>query len=883
MHLKTVLITIIALLNCLGMVHAADTQWTLATDDTSLTISVTNNKLYLTDLKNPAQKWNWVPVASEVPLPGKYNWTFVDAVEDKTRGKMVTLHFTNTTPALELNSVWRALPGPGPVENEVSVTNKSDINVIFNQGMMAASVKLTSDMPLTVHRAFKTNVGIGKVQEDKLTANSRGNTDANWIPLLLIGAGTKHGAYLGYEWELGGFQWSVGTNPLQLTCNVMPITENVTRVPGSVFQIPSVYYGVYKGDFDDGSNSFKRWFWNHKITRSLYDNTNEPWVEMCMQEISEKGDGSAGVTGNTPQSLYDRLAAAGVECVKFDFWDGTGKCWYTNRDWQFHPEAWPNGFDYAAKAHKAGMKASLYMGGTYNDVDLSTIAGRDAELEAVLSRYDKGWFDMWRTDRYIAPKDPIPANYEGVTNFLYIQDNLIANRPGYRYENCCNGGKYKGFAICRRMTYCTMNDEPYNAVTTRTTYYSNSYAINPVQLKSDLGLHQTAYQMRTHMLGAILSLATDNTVYRQHIAMYKEKQRPILRGANVYHILPMPDGTNWDGMEYYNPDIKNGSVFLFKPSVYAPDNKLIRLKGLQPKNIYTLNFQDREELNCVRTGAQLMTNGVYITGMIGAQASEIIWISETPEAKTTPEPVVPKDEDGKLSLIPLRDDQQLSVELQQGLTYWADANQNVYIDEAGKVITWKDARDKADDDDYIRAKQWVNSSRPSVVTGGVEINNLRLVDFGKWQAGANGIWMPWEYANENKARLTPAMVFMAVSCSDGSGFLLGDLERCDFHPAGYDKPPAIWFWSGQTQGRSGSLYINGKKVDATITKVSPGIEVATIVVPPGATVSNFLKDRNYNVGGGRIGEVLIYNKALDDATRQKVEEYLMKKWLPAGG
>ena len=93
-----------------------------------------------------------------------------------------------------------------------------------------------------------------------------------------------------------------------------------------------------------------------------------------------------------------------------------------------------------------------------------------------------------------------------------------------------------------------------------------TYGVNPVQLKSDLGPAQTPYQMRTHMLGSILSWAADNPVYREHIALYKNRQRPILRGANVYHILPMADGVNWDGLQYFNPDLNRGSVFLFKPS-----------------------------------------------------------------------------------------------------------------------------------------------------------------------------------------------------------------------------------------------------------------------------------------------------------------------------
>jgi len=542
------------------------------------------------------------------------------------------LRFACVDPALELKSVWQALPGPGPVENWVSTENKSGGPVTLGPGTAAAEVMLTADAAMTLHRAEKTAVGIGKVHQDAIGPNANVGTDAGIIPLIILGVGTRHGAYLGFEWELGGFKVSSRTDPLRVTASVHPITENVALAPGEVFLIPSVYYGAYQGDVDDGSNRFKRWFWNHKITRSLHDSLNEPWVEVCMANIGGKGD--AGITGNTPQSAYDRLASTGAECAKVDFWDGSGKCWYTDRDWMFRPEIWPNGFDFAAKAHKAGMKASLYMGGTYKDCDLTTVAGRDAELEAVLTRYDKGWFDMWRTDLYTAPKEPMPQTYRGVTHFLYIQDYLIKNRPGYRYENCCNGGKYKGFAICRRMTFCTMNDDDKTAWKTRTTYYANSFAINPVQLKSDLGPAETAYDLRTDMLGSILTWAADNPIYRQHVALYKARQRPILRGCNVYHILPMADGTNWDGLQFHNPDLDQGSVFLFKPSAKAADgdSKLIKLKGLDRKATYSLTFQDRTGLNCAKTGAQLMDEGITVSEMTGDRASEIIWI-EGPTAR----------------------------------------------------------------------------------------------------------------------------------------------------------------------------------------------------------------------------------------------------------
>ncbi|MDD5704794.1 MAG: GH36 C-terminal domain-containing protein [Kiritimatiellae bacterium] len=622
-------------------VESEPCAWTLTTEDTELTITVESNTLNVTRLLNPARKWNWAPAPSPVPLPvmpGKrLKWDFRGASEDKEGGgQRVTLRFACTEPALEMQSVWRAWTGPGPVENEVFIVNNSAESVAYGSDIVAAGVELVADGPMLAHWADKTPAGRGRVHERMLGGtNAAISIGTAAIPLVILNVASNHGAYVGFEWELGGFKLQSQADTPRLKVSVHPITGAATSGKGETFLIPSVYYGAYAGDIDDGANRFKRWFWNHKITRSLHDNDNEPWVEMCMSEPG--GGGSSSVTGKTPQSIYDRLAAAGAECVKFDYWDGTGKGWYTNRDWQYRPEVWPDGFDFAAKAHRAGLKASLYMGGTYKDVDLTTMAGRDAELEAVLSRYEQGWFDMWRTDLYNAPSEPMPSTYQGVANFLYIQDHLIRARPGYRYENCCNGGKYKGFAICRRMTFCTMNDVASDPALTRSTYYSCTFGINPVQLKSDYGPTGTPYDMRTHMLGAILSWATETPVYREHIALYKSRQRPILRGANVYHILPMADGVNWDGLQYHNPDRDWGSVFLFKPSIKATDgdSKVVRLKGLDRKATYKLTFQDRVALNGAKTGAQLMDEGITVSGMTGDRASEIIWI-EGPAARPMP-------------------------------------------------------------------------------------------------------------------------------------------------------------------------------------------------------------------------------------------------------
>ena len=140
----------------------------------------------------------------------------------------------------------------------------------------------------------------------------------------------------------------------------------------------------------------------------------------------------------------------------------------------------------------------------------------------------------------------------------------------------------------------------------------------------------------TRCRGRLRQVDTPPPIYREHIALYKTKQRPILRGANVYDILPMADGTNWGGLEYFNTGLDKGSVFLFKPSenaVYG-DAKVIKLKGLDRSASYVLTFQDRTTLNCVMNGAQLMDHGIAVTGMTGDRASESIWIDGLAATRT---------------------------------------------------------------------------------------------------------------------------------------------------------------------------------------------------------------------------------------------------------
>ena len=97
--------------------------WTLATDDTQLTVGVTaDHKLCLFELSSLATGWNWTASSSGFPLLDRVDmagiqyrpdWVYQDGTVDRGDGTKVTLRFANRHPALELKSVWHARGGPG--------------------------------------------------------------------------------------------------------------------------------------------------------------------------------------------------------------------------------------------------------------------------------------------------------------------------------------------------------------------------------------------------------------------------------------------------------------------------------------------------------------------------------------------------------------------------------------------------------------------------------------------------------------------------------------------------------------------------------------------------------------------------------------------------
>jgi len=110
----------------------------------------------------------------------------------------------------------------------------------------------------------------------------------------------------------------------------------------------------------------------------------------------------------------------------------------------------------------------------------------------------------------------------------------------------------------------------------------------------------------------------------REVQTYKTRLRPLIREANLYHILPRPDDRHWDGIQYYNPAPWQGATYVYKPHS-ENEAQTIRLKGLEGDRTYRLAFEDGSNPATTHTGAELMDSGFNMR-LLGTTVSELVWI-----------------------------------------------------------------------------------------------------------------------------------------------------------------------------------------------------------------------------------------------------------------
>ena len=236
--------------------------------------------------------------------------------------------------------------------------------------------------------------------------------------------------------------------------------------------------------------------------------------------------------------------------------------------------------------------------------------------------------------------------------FAELVDYLRANIEGFRYESCSSGGSMKDLFTMTRASVINCDDTA-DYMSLHMSFYSSSYCIHPAQLQLPVnsltytpgstyhtGCADYMYGLRCQITGAIMLTNWQGTGNGQPLEPsswktviagdYNQKLKPLIREGDLYHILPRPDGKNWDGLEYVDTKGEKAAVMVWKPTE-ADHTKTVRLRGLSKDLMYKVEFTDHPYLNCEMNGRDLMDNGLVLD-FPEEVASDIIYISQKESA-----------------------------------------------------------------------------------------------------------------------------------------------------------------------------------------------------------------------------------------------------------
>jgi len=601
----------------------------------------------------------------------KMDWRFERAVREPEQGRLV-LVFANAQPKLALRSIWRARPGRGPVEHWVEIGNQSGERVTVSH---QDSLSLSGLRPKGQATIWWTKRGGSNASTQggtfsqpldartNLALTSHCEDGASPVPWLAVQMGEERGLYVGWEFSgLGRVHARTGRSPDELDLDIGLNPDFKTDIePGETFLVPPAFVGCYAGDLDEGAYSLHR-FILEKLRPPMPDDCPDPILAYNLY---------LDVGGNNAREADVLRSAATCRDLGFEAFMPDAMWFPETGDWRFDPRRFPNGvapIEEFVRAH--GMFLALWCawtnGGLSADPDALSIrahpdwfhqdygpdwrpgpftGGRlclaSPEARAWAIRTTQRLVGSFRL-RYLKHDiDPIvtrcnrathrhrygvDVSYWAAMGYYEVQEKLRKAFPNLILENCSGGGHIKDFGVIQR-THYTVTTDTLSNLPDRQSLWDGTFAFPPLVLQAYTydnyypvkGDTPGTFLWRSGMMSAWQIDPTDTPKWtaderestRRSAQIYKEWIRPILKDCKVHHILPRPDGVHWDGMFYWSASLKRGTLYIFRPE--SPDaEQTVKLKGLDPQKRYWLWCEDGSILPGVRSGSDLMGQGLAI-------------------------------------------------------------------------------------------------------------------------------------------------------------------------------------------------------------------------------------------------------------------------------
>ena len=156
------------------------------------------------------------------------------------------------------------------------------------------------------------------------------------------------------------------------------------------------------------------------------------------------------------------------------------------------------------------------------------------------------------------------VSYHAVRAYYDIYSQVRREHPELLLEICNDGGRMVDFGSASHGDYFSITDS-YDPVSNRRAFYDASHVLPAAMLEDYVEKWPTPkienfrYMLRSGMMGMLTIMQDTNTwtaeehaAAKAEFALYKQKLRPLIRDAELYHVSERPDGIHWDGMEYFD-------------------------------------------------------------------------------------------------------------------------------------------------------------------------------------------------------------------------------------------------------------------------------------------------------------------------------------------
>lgn len=573
----------------------------VATGDTELRVEAGDDTLRLLGLRSLPAGTDWtagsasaapVPLIPSIEMDGRtlpVRWRLVEQHTEPKEHETI-FRFVCLRPALELRSIWRAHPGPGPVEHTILIANREAQEILLPlQPTLAFSFVAAPGRTLEqwwVERGGSRPSDVGTHHDRILPGLCSSLVSTPYggpIPWLSVqDVEDYRGWYAGIEFS--GFVRMVlqaGRAEATEACTVKTVlglgksdAEDLsyrTRLAaGTIFETPTVFLGCYSGQVDDGANHLRRWVERHlrpPCKANLPLLVNNSW-----------GDAMA-VDEAMTRRMIDACARLGMEMV------GVDAGWYRHvGDWRTDLKKFPFGLaPMADYAHGKGLLFGLWLawtqgGDTYDTARPGTmLSPRNPAMQTWFpTDYPANWknsdftgaticlgepkavawcldrlrraveefkVDMLEHDQVMIVEQclrqshrhtasPIDVAYHASQGYYRVQDALRESFPNLLFEDCSNGGNLVDYGILRRTHYVSITDV-YDPVSNRRAFYDSSYGIPPAMcecyVENRPGKTQAnfVYMLRSGLMGWC-TIMTDMTRWTP------AQQAAAQRQFNVY-------------------------------------------------------------------------------------------------------------------------------------------------------------------------------------------------------------------------------------------------------------------------------------------------------------------------------------------------------------